>query len=94
VKHGTTTLLTATALFALLSACQQAESPAEVRDDVAAAESQAAKDAALAQAEGEYRVALERCDALAGEEQTVCRQEAMSMLEAARQAVEGPPGPS
>lgn len=94
MKHGTRTLLTAAAVLALLSACQQAESPAEVRDDVAEAESQAAKDAALSQAEGDYRVALERCEALAGDEQTACKQEAQSMLEAARQAAEGPPGPS
>lgn len=92
--HGTRTLLTAAALLALLSACQQAESPAEVRDDVAEAESQAAKEAALAQAEGDYRVAIEGCEALAGDEQTACKQEAQSMLEAARQAADGLPGPS
>ncbi|HEU0224869.1 MAG TPA: hypothetical protein VFR29_05500 [Steroidobacteraceae bacterium] len=94
MKHGTRTLLTATALLALLSACQQAESPTEAVDDAAAADSQSAKDAALSQAERDYAVALEGCEALAGDEQTACRQEALSMLEAARQAAEFPPGPS
>lgn len=94
MKHGTRTLLTATAFFALLSACQQAESPAEVSEDVAEAESQAEMDTALTQAEGDYRVAMERCESLAGEEQSACKQEAQNMFDAARQAVEAPPGPS
>jgi chromosome condensin MukBEF complex kleisin-like MukF subunit len=87
-------MLMASALLAMQAGCQQAEDPADVREDTAAADAQQEKQDALAQAEGDYRVAMERCEALAADAQSACRQEAQSMLEAARRAVESPTGPS
>lgn len=93
MTYGFKSTLIAAALYALLTACQQAETPAEVQEDVSAATEQAETDNALAQAEGDYQIALERCEALAGGEQAACKDEAAAHLEAAQAAAEGP-GPS
>ncbi|HEY5559473.1 MAG TPA: hypothetical protein VIK49_07065, partial [Steroidobacteraceae bacterium] len=58
----TKTVLIAIAFAALLAACDKAaESPPEVREDIAAAQAQSETDAAMAKAEGEYQVAVQRC---------------------------------
>jgi hypothetical protein len=93
--------LIAGAAIALLGACQQAESPAEVRDDVADAQQDAREentqvqtdayeDTAMTKAEGEHKIAIERCEALAGDEQQLCKDQADAALEAAKQAADQP----
>lgn len=95
-----TTLIAAAAL-ALLAACQQAESPAEVREDVQEAKQEAVEenkevqadayeDTAMTKAEGEHKIAIERCEALAGDEQQLCKDQADAALEAAKQAADVP----
>lgn len=84
------TALTAIAFAALLTACDNAaETPPEVRDDIAAAQAQSEIDVALAKAEGDYQVALERCDALAGDERQSCVDQAVQALNAAKDASQG-----
>lgn len=94
------TPLIAGAAIALM-ACQQAESPSEVREDVADAQQEAQADVAQAQsnayeetaltrAEGEHKIAIERCEALAGDEQQLCKDQAHATLEAAKQAADQP----
>jgi hypothetical protein len=90
-------MLMAAAFLALQAACQQAENPDQELGSAAGsdAEPQAQKNnEALAQAESDFQTALRRCDMLATEQQSGCREDAHAMLEAARRAVEGPPGPS
>jgi len=95
------TILIAGAAIALLAACQQAESPTEVRDDVADAQQEAREDntqvqmdayadTAVTRAEGEHKVAIERCEALAGDEQRLCKDQADASLDAAKQAADLP----
>ena len=95
------TTLIAAAAIALLAACQQAENPAEVRDDVADAQQEARQDNAQVQtqayeetattrAEGEHKIAIERCEALAGDEQQLCKDQADAALDAAKQAADQP----
>ena len=91
--------LSACACAALLAACQQgegpaippAESPPEMRSDVAEAQGEARQDVAIAKAEGEHRVAMERCEALAGAEQLRCKDQADATLKAAKAAARGEP---
>jgi len=86
----TKTVLIAIAFAALLAACDKAaESPPEVREDIAAAQAQSETDAAMAKAEGEYQVAVQRCDALAGDERRACVDEAVQALNAAKDAAQG-----
>lgn len=89
--------LIAIACAALLTACEKAaETPPEVREDIAAAEAQSEVDVAMAKAEGEYEVAIERCDALTGGERDACVNEAVKALNAAKDAAQGftaPPKP-
>ncbi len=93
--------LIAGALVALLAGCQQAETPAEVRDDVADAQVEAQQDlsqtqaaayeeTALTRAEGEHKIAIETCEALAGDEQKLCKDQAHATLDAAKKAAEQP----
>ena len=95
-----TTLIAALAI-AVLAACQQAESPAEVREDVQDAKQEAQQentqvqadayeDTAMTKAEGEHKIAIERCEALAGDEQQLCKDQADAALEAAKQAADQP----
>lgn len=95
------TTLIAAAAIALLAACQQAESPAEVREDVQDAKQEAVEenkevqadayeDTAMTKAEGEHKIAIERCEALAGDEQQLCKDQADAALEAAKQAADVP----
>lgn len=82
--------LIAIACAALLSACEKAaETPPEVREDIAAAEAQSKVDVAMAKAEGDYQVAIERCDALAGDERQACLDQAVQALNAAKDAAQG-----
>ncbi len=80
----------AIACAALLAACEQAaETPPEVREDIAAAETQSRVDVAMEKAEGEYQVALQRCDALVGDERQTCVDQAVQALNAAKDAAQG-----
>ncbi|MGE0031624.1 MAG: hypothetical protein AB7T20_10935 [Steroidobacteraceae bacterium] len=86
----TRTALMAIAFAALLASCDKAaETPAEVRDDIAAAQTQSETDVAMAKAEGEYQVAIERCDALTGAERQACVDEAVQALNAAKDTAQG-----
>ena len=74
--------------FALLaiaaaSGCNHAKSPEAVANDVAAAQAKRAsevadakQDAAMAQAAGDHKVALQKCDALSGDSQKACKDQA------------------
>ena len=54
------------------------------RRDVAEAAANRDYEVAVAKAEGDYQVAKERCDALSGNEQTSCVDQARSVLESAK----------
>ena len=95
-----TTLIAATAAL-LLAACNQAESPAEVREDVADAQQEAREDVSqvqadayedvgYAQAEADHKVAMERCEALEGDEQKLCKDQADLALDTAKQQADQP----
>ena len=95
-----TTLIAATAAL-LLAACNQAESPAEVREDVRDAQQEAREDisqvqadayedVATTRAEAEHKVAMERCEALQGDEQRLCKDQADLALDAAKQQADQP----
>jgi hypothetical protein len=111
--------LLASALLCL-SACNKAETPDKVQDDVAKAQSKAAEedakadekvkqveaaaakdradalakvadksvgaiaDSAVTQAEGETKIALAKCQALEGDAQKACKDEANAHLDAVR----------
>ena len=55
------------------------------RDEIAGAE------AAMAQAEGDHKVALERCEALPEDQQEACKDQADADFEAAKAAAETTP---
>jgi hypothetical protein len=66
---------------------QQARTDAAVTNDLAndvnkanAKEVGAAADAAVTEAEGENKIALAKCEALAGDEQKTCRDQANAQL--------------
>lgn len=87
----TRTVLMAIAFTALLTACDKAaETPPEVREDIVAAQAQSETDVAMAKAEGEYQVAIERCDALTGSERDACADQAIQALNTAKDAAQGP----
>jgi hypothetical protein len=93
--NETRTALIAIAFAALLTACDKAaETPPEVRADIAAAEARSEADVAMAKAEGEYQVAIERCDALTGVERQACVDQAVQALNAAKDAAQGFATPS
>ena len=77
-----------------------AEAQSEASQDVAEAQADASKNAmesgeetAQAKAEGEHKVAIERCEALPGDQQKACKDEADATYEAAKAAADLP-GPS
>ena len=72
--------------FLALAACQKAETPPEVREDVAAAKIQAEADVAIAKAEGEHDIEVARCEALTGSERETCKDQADKVLDAAKTA--------
>jgi hypothetical protein len=83
-------ILMAIAFAALLAGCDKAaETPPEVRHDIAVAQTQSETDVAMAKAEGDYRVAIERCDALTGAERQACVDQAVQVLNAAKDATQG-----
>ncbi len=51
------------------------------------------EDTAMAKAEGDHKVAIERCEAMAGDQQKACKEEADAQYEAAKAAADLP-GPS
>jgi hypothetical protein len=97
--NETRTALIAIAFAAMLVACDKAvDTPPEVRDDIAAAQTQTESEvnAAMTKAEDEHHMALERCDTLAGAERQACVEQADQALNAAKDAAQGfgaPPPP-
>lgn len=87
----TTITLVSAAMAVAFASCQKAETPPEVREDIAQAQVEAELDSAVTTAEGEHRIALERCDALIGEERDLCVDQANQALEAARNEAQGMP---
>ena len=90
MKPLSTIVLSAMVAFAL-TACNKAESPAEVSKDVSAAEQSAAKDSVSARMEAtsenldaQQKVAIEKCEALSGAEQKTCKEQADAALENAK----------
>jgi hypothetical protein len=72
-----------------------AEAQSEASQDVAEAQSDATQDAmqnqestAMATAEGDHKVAIERCEALPGDQQKACKDQADADFEAAKAAAE------
>ena len=57
---------------------------AEKQDDVAHASAVAGRNVTVAEAEATHKVALERCDALSGDEESHCKSLADSELKAAK----------
>jgi len=51
------------------------------------------EDTSMAKAEGDHKVAIEKCEALASEQQKACKDEADATYEAAKAAADLP-GPS
>jgi len=77
-----------------------AEAQAEAKEDVAEEQADANKDAmenqedtAMAKAEGDHKVAVERCEALPGDQQRACKDQADADYEAAKAAADLP-GPT
>jgi hypothetical protein len=77
-----------------------AEAQSEAREDVADAQADMNQDVmegqeetALAKAEGEHKIAVEQCEALPGDQQKACKDEADATYEAAKAAADLP-GPS
>jgi hypothetical protein len=75
-----------------------AEAQSEASQDVAEAQSDASKDAmenqedtAMAKAEGDHKVATERCEALPGDQQKACKDQADADYESAKAAAETAP---
>lgn len=89
MNHHLKSALLACAFLALLGACGKAETPPEVREDIAAAKTDAAVDVAIAKAEGEHDVEVARCEALTGNERQVCKDQADATLDAAKDAARG-----
>ena len=77
-----------------------AEAQSEATQDVAEAQAdmsqgtmEGQEETALAKAEGEHKVAVEQCEALPGDQQKACKDEADATYEAAKAAADLP-GPS
>lgn len=75
-----------------------AEAQSEATQDVAEAQAdmnqdvmQGQEETALAKAEGEHQVAIEQCEALPGDQQAACKDEADAEFEAAKAAAETMP---
>jgi hypothetical protein len=85
-------------LFALQAGCQRSEEPGQAIQDPATdsmqTEAYDPKAEALAQAQSDFDTAMRRCDMLAADQQASCREDAQNSYDAAKSAVEGPPGPS
>jgi len=122
MRAATVWTLAAVALLGL-SACNKAESPAKVQEDVAKATDSAAEkdaaasdklaradasaskdvanaeakadekttdaagDAVITQAEGDHKIAVEKCEALGGQAQKDCKKQADDQLDAVKAKV-------
>jgi len=78
-----------------------AEAQSEASQDVSQAQSDASQDAmqnqentAETKAEGDHKVATERCEALPGDQQKACKDQADADYEAAKAAAESASPPS
>jgi hypothetical protein len=87
MKTGLIIIAAVVAVYAL-TACNQASSPATVDKNVAAARADAQKqdtkamaDTAITEAQGRHDVAIQRCDALAGDQQKACKEQADAALD-------------
>ena len=66
---------------------------AEEQADMNQSTMEGQEETALAKAEGEHKVAIEQCEALPGDQQKACKDEADATYEAAKAAADLP-GPS
>jgi len=90
-------LLASTLLVAAASvACNRAETPAKTQSDVAEAQREAVKNVdesindgsyqiAMTAIEGEYKIAIEKCEALTGELRDACKDDASAQRKAAEE---------
>ena len=69
--------------IAVASGCNHAKLPGAAANDVAAAQAMRASevadakpDVAMAQADGDHKVALQKCDALSGDSRKACKDQA------------------
>ena len=92
--HELKSTLIAGAIVALLAACQQSQSPADMTGDAGTVQSEPSAETMLAKAEEDYRTAIRHCDQLAAQEQDFCRQQADAALEAARNTAQDGSNPS
>lgn len=90
MKTGLIIIVAVVAMYAL-TACNQASTPEAVDKNVATARADAQKqdtkalaDAALTEAQGRHDVAIQRCDALAGDQQKACKEQADAALDMAK----------
>jgi hypothetical protein len=67
-----------------LTACDSAKSPDAASRDIAAANNAAAGKVALATADGNHQVAIQKCETLQGHDQQVCKDQADADYEAAK----------
>lgn len=100
MNHEWKKALWAGGAIALLSiaGCNRAESPAEVARDVTSAQqdraeevadarqdvNQESRDVAIARAEGDHKITIEQCEALAGDAQKACKDQADAALASAK----------
>jgi hypothetical protein len=90
MKTGLIVITAVIAVYAL-TACEQASSPSSVEKQVAQARLEAQKQdtkalaqAAVTEAQGRHDIAIQRCDALAGDQQKACKEQADAALELAK----------
>jgi hypothetical protein len=90
MKTGLIVIVAVLAAYAL-TACEQASSPsavdkhvAEARMDAQKQDTKALAEAAVTQAEGRHDVAIQRCNALEGDQQKACKEQADAALDLAK----------
>jgi len=75
----------------MLAACNNAKSPDTAAKDLASADQSASKDmsadaynVAVAQADGDHKIAIQKCETLQGHDQQVCKDQADANYDAAK----------
>jgi len=77
------TISAASLVLLALPACERHASASAMQRDVAGAET--AYHVAVTAAEGEHRIAMEKCEAMSGSARVACREQADADLEAAKE---------
>jgi hypothetical protein len=90
MKTGLIVIVAVVVMYAL-TACEQASSPsavdkhvAEARMDAQKHDNKALADAAVTEAEGRHEITIQRCNALAGDQQKACKEQADAALDLAK----------